>query len=253
MSLGHAAGPAMIKREASGRKVNAWGRGPPGPSRLRRAGSVHTCTPEAWGWVSWHCAWRRPCGLAQGQQRCHILLPVLTVLMLTCQKASRKAIKAPFKDCWFWEVWADDSASFMVENSSATWLGKGDVYPPWLPRATGPCWDPESRTRLELCDWTQSLGQWYEHGLKLSGQQEVQVCLGETSLEVLRPEAKWGLRMARWALSHHSWVDRTALRMRGAGKPHTLLVGVSVDPRLQKSLLLSHTHTHSVTQWFCSS
>ena len=76
-----------------------------------RPGSSRICaprTPEARA-GSAGAAHRYPRGLARGQHRCHILLPALTVLVLICQKASSKALKALCKDPWFWEAWGDNA------------------------------------------------------------------------------------------------------------------------------------------------
>ena len=74
----------------------------PGPSGI----CAHR-TPEARR-LSWCCAQtsRWP---GRGRHRCHVLLPAPTVLLLICQKASSKALKALCKDSWFREAWGDNA------------------------------------------------------------------------------------------------------------------------------------------------
>ena len=90
--------PLLKRKHLAGRWETAGGGGLPSS-----AACAHR-TPEARA-GSAGAEHRHPCGLARGQHRCHVLLPALTVLVLICQKASSKALKALCKDSWFWEAW----------------------------------------------------------------------------------------------------------------------------------------------------
>lgn len=126
----------------------------------------HTHTPEALGWMRWHYTQSRPCGLAYGQYRCHVLLPALTELVLTCQKAFRKLLKLSLRipgsggwDRWHCLLYGRKFQCHLAWQEKVTnpLSHKALLGPKWRAKAEALCWKfPEAEPRIQVSEGLSS-------------------------------------------------------------------------------------------------